>query len=98
MNLNEFRAAVVRTAVNNLGYGEEGANNAGQFIRAIGGKDGMEWCALFAGHCYRRAYALQGYPAPDWLYRRPGVPEPGARRLGRNIGESALGFATTDPG
>lgn len=71
----------VQVAIKNLGFGETTANNAGKFIAAIGGKQGMEWCALFVGHCYRRAYQLEGDEPPPWLYRRPGVAEPGALRL-----------------
>lgn len=81
MTASELRAKVVYVARKNLGFGETTANNKGPFIEAIGGKQGMEWCALFAGHCYRRAYQLLGEEPPAWLYRRPGVAEPGALRL-----------------
>lgn len=50
-----LRSEVVRVARGNLGYGEEEANNDGPLMRAIGGQPGHEWCALFAGYCYRRA-------------------------------------------
>jgi hypothetical protein len=78
---------VILFARANIGYGETEANNRGPFIDAIGGnkltlKD-PQWCALYAGYCYRKAYAaLTPAPAPPaWLFRRPGVPEPGALRL-----------------
>src|SRR5688572_30568815 len=86
----------VEVAKNNLGYGETTANNSGLFITAIGGKEGMEWCALFAGHCYRRAYELLNLDKPAWLYRRPGVAEPGARRLWNGL--AAAGRKFKDPG
>lgn len=84
----ELRAKVVYVARKNIGYGETTANNKGPFIEAIGGKQGMEWCALLAGYCYRRAYQLLGEEPPPWLYRRPGVAEPGALRLWRGLLEA----------
>lgn len=56
-----LRSEVVRIARGNIGFGEEAIdgiarNNDGRLIRAIGGKPGDEWCALFAGYCYRKAY------------------------------------------
>lgn len=67
--------AAVEVALRLRGRGEEGANNCGPFIRELGGKDGDLWCALFAGHCWRKVS-----PAL-WSFRRPGVAEPGARAL-----------------
>lgn len=84
----------VKVAIKNIGGGETTANNKGLFITAIGGKQGMEWCALFAGHCYRRAYELAGQEPPAWLYRRKGVAEPGALRLWN--GMAAHGISTRD--
>src|SRR5690348_10137509 len=85
MTTAELRAKVVYVARKNIGFGETTANNKGPFIEAIGGKQGMEWCALFAGYCYRRAYQLLGEEPPAWLYRRPGVAEPGALRLWQGL-------------
>lgn len=87
----------VYVARKNLGFGETTANNKGPFIEAIGGKQGMEWCALFAGHCYRRAYQLLGEEPPAWLYRRPGVAEPGALRLCSGMRDAATSFFWTEP-
>ncbi len=56
-----LRSEVVRVARGNLGYGEEEGNNNGRLIRALGGKPGNEWCALFAGYCYRKAYWNLGH-------------------------------------
>lgn len=88
-----IRERVVQVAIKNLGYGEATANNAGKFITAIGGKQGMEWCALFAGHCYRRAFELEGEEPPGWLYRREGVAEPGALRLWTGMAKAGCSIA-----
>lgn len=75
------RTEVVRVARGNLGYGEEEANNDGRLIRTIGGKPGHEWCALFAGYCYRRAWdEVYGEPA-EWCFRSNGDLRIGAKEL-----------------
>lgn len=86
IQIEAVRNRVVFVAKKNIGFGETTANNQGVFIELIGGNPGMEWCALFAGHCYRRAYQLEKLTVPDWLYRPPITParrvaEPGALRL-----------------
>lgn len=90
---DRIRELVVHVAASNIGFGETTGNNRGRFIDLIGGElistDNPEWCALFAGYCYRRAYQLLGQTEPAWLFRRPGVPEPGARRLVRGLGDMA---------
>jgi hypothetical protein len=64
-----LRTEVVRIARGNLGYGEEDANNDGRLIRTIGGKPGAEWCALFAGYTYRKAWeTVFGEPA-TWCWK-----------------------------
>lgn len=82
----------VYVARNNIGYGETEANNRGRFIDLIGGDrltvEDPAWCALFAGYCYRRACELLGIDPPDWLFRRPGVPEAGARNLVMGMGQA----------
>jgi hypothetical protein len=87
MGNERLRAEVLRIAVGNLGYGEGPIagitrNNDGPLIREIGGRPGEEWCALFAGYCYRRAYANLGRDE-RWPFRRPGVLETGAKALVR---------------
>jgi len=94
-DLDRLIDQALRVATSNIGFGETDANNAGQFIRAIGGTDGMEWCALYVGYCYRRASELLEMPLPFNAYRRPGVPEPGAKALTKAIG--AAGRLFTDP-
>lgn len=89
MRLGE-RALVVARA--NLGYGEQGANNRGRFVEAIGGAQGAPWCAAFAGYCYRRAYWLEGSEPGSWLFRRPSVPETGARALVKAMGRAGRLF------
>lgn len=113
--ITQLRTLAVERAVANLGYGETEGNNRGRFIEEIGGKylseEDPDWCALFAGHNYRRAYAiallgkaaLAPFDMPrGWLYRsaptigRPdGVPEPGALRLVTALGKVGCHF--TDP-
>lgn len=79
--ITAVRERAVAIARKNKGYGETTGNNRGKFITALGGKEGMEWCALYAGHPYRRAFELEGLEVPSWLFRAPGVAEPGALRL-----------------
>lgn len=80
-----IRQYVAEVAKKNLGYGETGGNNRGLFIRAIGGKEGQEWCATFAGYCYERAYEMAKQPMP---FER----SQGAKRLVKNLG--AVGYLT----
>jgi hypothetical protein len=86
LDSSRIRAKVVYVAMSNIGFGETEGNNRGRFIRALGGIDGQEWCAVFAGYCYRRAFDKLKMRQPEWLYRRPWVPEPGAKRLTKNLG------------
>ncbi len=64
-------AKAVRVAIGNIGFGEKEANNDGPLLRAIGGRPGEEWCALFAGYCWRKAYELDEVGIAEWCYRRP---------------------------
>ena len=76
-----LRSEVVRVARKNIGYGEVEGNNDGPLMRTIGGKPGHEWCALFAGYCYRKAYLNLGR-ADTWTTKNHG-PDPiiGAKAL-----------------
>lgn len=74
-----IRQRVLHVAHKNLGYGESGGNNRGQFIKAIGGVQNQEWCATFAGYCYARAYEMVGEEMP---FDR----SQGAKRLTKNLG------------
>ncbi len=76
----QLRYEVVRIARSNLGYGEREGNNDGPLIRLIGGKTGHEWCALFAGYCYRKAGENLGVDV-SWCYRPDGTPRIGAKEL-----------------
>ena len=82
-----IRAEVLDIVHANLGYGEEGGNNRGKFIAAIGGKQGHEWCAYVAGYCYERAYEREGFDMP---FERSA----GAKRLVKNL--AAAGSRITD--
>jgi hypothetical protein len=94
---SRLRYEAVRVARANLGYGETEGNNAGRFIRAMGGADGNEWCALFAGYCYRRAYENLKLDTPQWCFRRPGVLELGAKALTKALGRAGRIFKPSAP-
>lgn len=79
----QIRSRVVYYAEHNLGFGETEGNNAGRFIRAIGGKDGDEWCGVFAGYCLRKAFAAEMVALPFELSK-------GAKRLVKNVGDFVL--------
>lgn len=83
---SRLRAEVVRIARANVGYKETEGNNAGQFIRALGGIDGQDWCALFAAHCYRRAYDNLFGLLPDFCFKATGKPHTGAKALTKALG------------
>lgn len=87
---DKLLAEVVNTAVRNIGFGEEGSNNSGPFIDALGGVPYGQpsWCALFVGYCYRRAAELTGIELPFSPYRRLDIPEAGALRLVNRIGDA----------
>jgi hypothetical protein len=80
-----LRNQIVRIARANLGFDDRGSNS-GRFIRALGGVQGADWCALFAGYCSRRAYEELKLPPPAWCYRYRGVLETGAKALTRALG------------
>ena len=83
---SRLRNEVVRLARRNLGYGETGGNNSGRFIRALGGRDGDEWCALFVGWLYRKSCEELKLYEPEWCYRKPGKLELGAKALTKALG------------
>jgi hypothetical protein len=85
LDTSRLRHEAVRIARSNIGYGDEGTNS-GRFINALGGKPGREWCALFVGYCYRRAYDNLGFEVPTWVYRRADVLETGAKALTKACG------------
>ncbi len=98
MDPQRIRELVLLIARSNIGYGEDGdlSDNCGEFIRLIGGVQGEEWCAAFAGYCYRRAAQklnLDPLVVMEWTYRK-GRPELGAKRLTKNL--SAIGTKFTD--
>lgn len=83
-----LRRQIVRVAEGNLGFGEEGGNNQGPFLRAIGAPPGAEWCAYFAWYCIRRGAAYAELEVPG--FRGSG----NARRLGLAVARCANGFTT----
>lgn len=96
--MRALREAALSVACHNIGYGESGRNNDGKFIEAMGGIPGEEWCALFAGYCYRRACRHLELPLDtvDWCYRRVMRIETSAKRLVRQMGASVWGIRYTD--
>lgn len=81
-----LRRQIVRVAQGNLGYGEEGGNNRGPFLKAIGAPQGSEWCAYFAWYCYRRGAE---YAEVDLPFKGSG----NAKRLGLAVGNVILSIA-----
>jgi hypothetical protein len=97
--IDRIRERVLEVTERNLGFGELGGNNLGPFIKALGGRQGAAWCALLAGHFYRRAFELEGFdPAKvaPWLYRVPGVNEPGAARLVLGLARAGRKFTDVE--
>lgn len=93
-NVAALSAQAVRVAISNIGMGESTANNRGKFIDLIGGRSGGEWCAAFAGYCYRRSAELLEREWPVWTLRN-GKPELGAKALTKAMGK--VGRMFTDP-
>jgi hypothetical protein len=90
----ELGNQIVKVAVRQIGYGETGSNNTGKFIKAIGGTQGEEWCAAFAGWC-----AEQAHKELDIVM--PCKRSLGAKKMGRNIAEAGRKFkdvASVQPG
>jgi hypothetical protein len=92
LDYSRLRYQVLRIARANLGYGDNGTNS-GRFIEAMGGKQGADWCALFAGYCYRRAHEELGLPHPDWVYRRGSSYQTGAKALVKALGRVGALFS-----
>lgn len=93
----QWREKILYVAKKNIGYGEETANNEGHYLELIGSKPGYEWCAVFAGYCYRRSFELLNPKAehpPLWLYRNGNLnrAEPGAKALAKLIGKNGVRF------
>lgn len=97
--IDRIRGRVLEVAFANKGFGEEGGNNTGPFIKALGGRGKPAWCALLAGHFYRRAFELEGFDpvkVAPWLYRAPGVNEPGAARLVLGLARAGRKFTDVE--
>jgi hypothetical protein len=61
-----------------LGNGEGGTNNMGPHVRRYCGREGVSWCAGFAGYCYEQAALRLGVALP---FSR----SLGAKKLVRNV-------------
>jgi hypothetical protein len=97
--ISGVRIFVVKEAISNIGYGEKEANNDGPLIRAMGGRPGEEWCALFAGWCYRKSFEYNEYPPPAfaWRDKKQTFLEVSAKRLIDGLAKTAGGVRFTDP-
>jgi cell wall-associated NlpC family hydrolase len=101
IDYSRIRHQVVRIARANLGYDDNGTNS-GQFIRAMGGRDGQDWCALFAGYCYRRAYEELGLSPPVWAFTNYPASrgklklQLGAKALTKGLGRAGRMFREED--
>lgn len=93
LDRSRLRAEAVRVAQANVGFGEHNP----RFLPAIGAKPDYEWCAVYAGYCYRKAYEKLKLAAPAWTMRGK-VPEPGAKRLVKNLGAVGRRWKPTKTG
>jgi len=50
------RADMVSVAQSQIGLGEMGGNNRGQYVRQyLGGREGLPWCAGFVSYCAKKS-------------------------------------------
>lgn len=97
--LRELHECALRIAIDDLGKGEVGANNAGPYVEFIRSIDGTgrgpagrgAWCACFVSSCLARAAAQLGYALPvkttrsaQAIYKRTG-------RIGQFVDRPAPG-------
>ncbi len=82
MLMDTFRRSLIFVARKNAGYGNP------SFLAAIGAREGQNWCSIFGAYCIRRAHEMNCAPVPSWIWRKPYVPEPGAKRLLKNIAKA----------
>lgn len=87
-NISQLRFAAVAVAKRQIGYRETEGNNAGPFIRALGGNNGDEWCALFYGWCYLEGAAKLKLPPPVWCFTGNDLKkrQKGAKALAKQLG------------
>lgn len=81
----ELAAKALWVAQSNIGFGEEGANNRGKFITAIGAPPGEEWCAYFQSYCWKQAAILLGISLPFQV-------SGGAKSLSKSIAKFGRSF------
>jgi hypothetical protein len=94
-NQSTLGVTALDVAIENLGKGEEGGNNSGEFVEMLHKKnydgdpdDDGAWCAAFVSYCFEAACERLGVDLP---FRR----STGAKSLFRKIG--AAGEFVTDP-
>ena len=57
-NPKAARAEIAPLAIarQEIGHGEQGANNRGKYVRQyLNGREGLPWCAGFISYCFKRA-------------------------------------------
>jgi hypothetical protein len=74
-------------AIAQVGHGESGGNNSGEFVEMLHGKkfdgdddDDGAWCAAFVSWCFEEACEGAGVPMP---FKRSGAAKALYRRIGR---------------
>ncbi len=94
-DIGPLAAAALDVARREIGHGEEGGNNSGQFVARYhridddgDDDDDGSWCAAFVSYCFEEGAKALGIEMP---FDRSG----GAKRLYRNIGEA--GSFPSDP-
>ena len=92
---SELGLLALSVAIENIGNGEEGGNNSGEFVEMLHGKefDGNDdddgaWCASFVSWCFEQACDRLEIEMP---FKRSG----GAKTLWKNVGNA--GSFPTDP-
>lgn len=97
--LKQIQLLALQIAVGDLGKGEEGANNRGEFIRFIRTMDGTgrgpagagAWCACFMSSCIVRACGKLGYEVPVKTSRS-------SQRLYKRVGKIGTLLEHPEPG
>jgi len=95
---NPLGITALEVAVENLGKGEEGGNNSGEFVEMLHNKnydgdpdDDGAWCAAFVSFCFETACSRLGIDMP---FRR----STGAKSLYRKIGAAGEFVQVPEPG
>jgi len=95
---NAFGIAALGIAIENLGRGEEGGNNSGEFVEMLHGltydgddDDDGAWCASFVSWCFEQA-------SRKLDIKMPFPKSKGAKSLYRKIGKAGEFIENPEPG